>query len=315
MPSSKGKKSKTKSKKPATKKASSRKSKGLLTAFTSTRPRALSLHIGLNNVDPSHYGGWNGQLAACVFDANDMTALAKSQGFKPTTLLNGQATSNAVGGAISAAASRLKTGDIFLLTYSGHGGQVPDTNGDEEDKFDETWVLYDRQLVDDELYALWAQFAPGVRIFVLSDSCHSGSVTRQIQYEQLNNSPLSQGIVADPTAGMRAMPEKVRDITYNNNKELYDGIQQVFRAGEKVAVNASILLISGCQDAQLSSDGKRNGLFTQTMLKVWNNGSFQGRYRQFWQTIQLAMPPWQSPNFYRTGVVNANFEAQKPFTI
>jgi len=45
---------------------------------------------------------------------------------------------------------------------------------------DETWVLYDRQLVDDELYKIWSKFKPGVRILVLSDSCHSGTVPRDI---------------------------------------------------------------------------------------------------------------------------------------
>ena len=39
---------------------------------TRARPqaRALSLHIGLNLVDPKHYGGWSGPRAACEFDAN-----------------------------------------------------------------------------------------------------------------------------------------------------------------------------------------------------------------------------------------------------
>ena len=36
-------------------------------------------------------------------------------------------------GAISAAAETLTAGDIFFLTYSGHGGQVPDANSDEDD--------------------------------------------------------------------------------------------------------------------------------------------------------------------------------------
>ena len=45
---------------------------------------------------------------------------------------------------------------------------------------EETWVLYDRQLVDDELYKIWSKFKPGVRILVLSDSCHNGTVTRDI---------------------------------------------------------------------------------------------------------------------------------------
>ena len=52
---------------------------------------------------------------------------------------------------------------------------MPDASADEPDRTDETWVLFDRQLVDDELYEMWPQFVPGVRILVLSDSCHSGT--------------------------------------------------------------------------------------------------------------------------------------------
>ena len=43
-------------------------------------PIGASLHIGLNAVDPKQYSGWDGQLTACEFDANDMQALAKSPG-------------------------------------------------------------------------------------------------------------------------------------------------------------------------------------------------------------------------------------------
>ncbi|HEY0078786.1 MAG TPA: caspase family protein [Pyrinomonadaceae bacterium] len=278
-------------------------------------PKGLSLHIGLNHVDPSHYDGWDGALAGCIPDAEAMTSLAKKQKFKPTRLLNEQATASAVMGAISEAAQKLKVGDIFFLTYAGHGSQVPDKNGDEKDDYDETWVLYDRQLVDDELYSLWSQFAPGVRILVVSDSCHSGTMTRAILYQQLNNSPLAHGTLADPTRGTRAMPEDARKRTYKKNKALYDGIQQAFRSGDKVNVSASVLLISGCQDNQLSSDGDKNGLFTQTMLQVWNKGQFKGRYRKFYQEIAQRMPPWQSPNFYRAGLTNPQFEAQNPFTV
>ena len=44
------------------------------------KAKALSLHIGLNGVSAAAYGGWDGPLAACEFDANDMAAIAKSQG-------------------------------------------------------------------------------------------------------------------------------------------------------------------------------------------------------------------------------------------
>ena len=36
------------------------------------------------------------------------------------------------------------------MSYSGHGGQTPDLNGDEPDRKDETWCLHDGQLIDDD---------------------------------------------------------------------------------------------------------------------------------------------------------------------
>ena len=93
--------------------------------------KGMSLHIGLNHVDPNHYQGWDGKLKGCEQDANDMAAIARKQKFAASMLLNEQATADAVKVAISTAAGKLKSGDTFLLTYSGHGGQVPDNNGDE----------------------------------------------------------------------------------------------------------------------------------------------------------------------------------------
>ena len=145
--------------------------------------KGISIHIGLNHVDPKHYQGWDGALNACIADANDMRALAKKKGFAGNTLfVDGQATAAAVSSALLDASKKLVKGDLLFLTYSGHGGQVRDTNSDEKDndRMDETWVLYDRQLVDDELYNIWSKFKAGVRILVLSDSCHSGTVTRDI---------------------------------------------------------------------------------------------------------------------------------------
>ena len=43
--------------------------------------QALSLHIGLNEFDPGHYGE-PGTLAGCENDARDMAELAKRQGFR-----------------------------------------------------------------------------------------------------------------------------------------------------------------------------------------------------------------------------------------
>lgn len=258
-------------------------------------PTVSSLHLCLNTVDPAHYDGWDGALNACEFDANDMDALAESRGIADRkVLLTKDATSKNVRDAIEEAAKQLESGDLFFVTYSGHGGQVPDKNDeDEEDRSDETWLLYDRQLVDDELYALWGKFKPGVRIFVLSDSCHSGSVTKNIEDDDVPDPVARRDTAAEQSPRYRAMPRDVMIATYRANAKLYDDIQGDVPTSDKADVGATVLLISGCQDDQLSLDGFSNGLFTETLKAVWDDGSWQGPYTDFHEAIRAKMPKKQ----------------------
>ena len=279
-------------------------------------PKGVSIHVGLNSVDRDQYDGWDGHLVACEFDANDMEVLAGQRGFDTRKLMTAEATSEALLTALGTAADALVEDDILLVTYSGHGGQVPDRNGDETDQMDETWVLYDRQVVDDELYAVWARFKPGVRIAVFSDSCHSGTVVRDLQ-EAVRPEALSRavGAGADGAPRMRAMPTDVSERVYRAHKKLYDDIQKEVPPLSSSDVQASVLLLSGCQDNQTSADGDRNGLFTQTLLGVWDEGRFKGGYRTFGKRIAAKMPPWQSPNFYTEGSPNRGFEREHPFSV
>ena len=291
------------------------------------KAKALSLHIGLNGVSGAAYGGWDGPLAACEFDANDMATIARQQAIKPTLLLTKKATRGAALAAMRKAAKTLAAGDFFFLSYSGHGGQVPDVNGDEDDKKDETWCLYDGQLIDDELYAELGKFKAGVRILVLSDSCHSGTVTREAILPPPTN----------PTQRPKNMPDAVAMRTYRDHQAFYDKLQkdvardagkpivdpdnalaQVAVSGRLSAIAdkfaASLILISGCQDNQTSMDGEHNGAFTEQLLKVWNQGGFQGNYGNLHARIKARMPATQSPNLFTLGAAGA-FLAQRPFSV
>lgn len=274
----------------------------------------VSLHIGLNSVDRTAYGGWDGQLAACENDARSMEQITSSLGYRAQKLITDHATSAAVIQAIETAGKGLEKGDIFVLTYSGHGGQVPDTNGDEVDGKDETWVLYDRQLVDDELHELYTQFKPGVRIVVLSDSCHSGTVSRAL-YEAIAPIEAKFGMRAQTTIRPKMIPREVADAVYKRNEATYKEIQDKTKDAARTSPEATVILISGCQDNQLSSDGDVNGLFTEKLLRVWNNGQFGHDYRKFQRAIKLQMPASQQPNYFVVGATDKAFEHQRPFTI
>ncbi|MCY7316278.1 MAG: caspase family protein [Rubrivivax sp.] len=322
-----------------------------LAAAAATAPaRALSLHLGLNGVDPAAYAGWDGPLAACEFDARDMAALAQGRGIKPTLLLTRKATRSALLAGLRKAAKALQAGDLFFLSYSGHGGQVPDRNKDEPDHKDETWCLYDGQLIDDELYLELSRFASGVRVLVLSDSCHSGSVTR-------GRTPLPA------PAGQRAklMPEAVARRVYGAHAAFYDRLQadvardaaalrqvsQASQAGlasqtdnpdaalaalDPLAVSGgaatataligpfkpAVLLISGCMDNQVSLDGEHNGAFTEKLLQTWDHGRYPDQpgasYTRFHARIRASMPASQSPNLFALGPAAA-FARQAPFSV
>lgn len=278
----------------------------------------VSVHIGLNTVDPAHYNGWDGRLKACEFDAEDMSRIARERGFDTRVLLTREATAEAVTDGIREAAQQVGKGGFFFLTYSGHGGQVPDLKGEEKpDAMDETWVLYDRQLVDDELYTLWAEFEEGVRILVLSDSCHSGTMTRDARdmFEAVVPMIVERNMITDQQPRTKDLPRAVQDATYEQHRDVYDGIQRSHKASDEIDVEAAVLLISGCQDDQLSLDGKRNGLFTQTLLRVWDNGQFSGAYRAFHRAIQALMPPTQSPNLFPVGTGTRAFIRQRPLEL
>jgi hypothetical protein len=279
--------------------------------------KGVSLHIGLNTVDPAHYDGWDGELNACEFDANDMEELAKKRGFESRTkILTKEATADRVKSEIERIAGELEAGDFFFCTYSGHGGQVRDTNTEEDDRSDETWLLYDRQLVDDELYALWAKFKPGVRILVLSDSCHSGSVLKNIEDDEVvPDAVKTREKAAAQSPRFRAMPQDVMLATYRKNSKRYDDIQAEHPSGEKAEIGARVLLISGCQDDQLSLDGFSNGLFTETLKTIWDEGAWKGPYPDFHKEIVSKMPKKQQPNFMQVGEANPEFDQQEPFTV
>lgn len=272
-----------------------------------TIANGISLHVGLNRVDPAMYGGWDGTLKACVNDANSMQAIANRAGFSSTRMVDSGATRRALQQAVSNAARALNGGDTFLLTYSGHGGRVPDRDGDEIDKYDETWCLFDGQMLDDEIYTLLCGFRPGVNIIVISDSCHSGTVTRVF----------GDGYAPVPSGrrdSIKSMPDSVAMDVYKSTGSWYDNQRKYLRS-VSTEPQGPILLLSGCMENQYSYDGEVNGAFTTALLQVWSNGDFDGTWKSFWRSIAKKLPENQSPNLFLQGPGQTLLKESRPFTI
>ena len=142
-------------------------------------PKSYALHIGLNQVDATHYNNWNGKLKHAEADAFVMHEITSNQSFdEQELLLTKKATRENVLRGIIDLSVKAEKGDLVVITYSGHGSFLPDLNGDEDNALDETWCCYDGMVVDDELLFCWSRFRAGVRIFLVSDSCHSGDIAK-----------------------------------------------------------------------------------------------------------------------------------------
>jgi hypothetical protein len=288
-------------------------------------PKGMSLHVGLNTVDPAHYDGWDGRLTACEADAHSMLALATGEGFTTDLLLTRDATRQTVIDHIQKAASDLKAGDMFLFTVSGHGGRLPDFNQDEDHdgdlKMDETLCLYDFQIADDELYMLWSEFRAGVRVLMVPDTCHSGSMAR------MGSAPMPTHIWGrDANAGpaARAMPRYVEDRVWRANEAAYRTASKSYSAIKESVmtsplsspVKASVLNLGACMDEQFAMDGAQNGAFTGALIDVWDGGRFRGGYHAFRSAIDGRIgSPSQTPQLFEKLLREPNFVMDRPFTL
>lgn len=90
----------------------------------------------------------------------------------------GAAKNNILGSITGWLASETKPGDRVIIYYSGHGSQVPDRNGDEEDGLDETFVPTDYgrrgaraedMLTDDEIASALSTLK-GREVILIADS-------------------------------------------------------------------------------------------------------------------------------------------------
>ncbi len=245
-----------------------------------TRGRAL--HIGVRTYDANAHGRDVPRVLAAEADACAMAELTRHEGFVAAPpLCSAAATVAAVEAAIGQAQRDLMAGELFVLSFSGHGGRFADVfddptprppgghnrwPGDEGDGRDEAWCLFDGVLLDDRLHELLSGFAAGVRILVVSDSCYAGTMLRS-----------ALTIASAP-------PE----------------------------VGAEVLLLAACGDAQRTYARDDRGLFTGALLRAWDGGRFRGSHHDFLDAIRVA---WPHAQLAHLGSSVPAFAARRPFTI
>ena len=189
---------------------------------------------------------------------NDVAAirhiLLTRWGFSPeniVTLTDQQATRVAILGALRSLVRQSGPDDTVLVHYSGHGSQVQDLNGDEEDGLDETLVPYDGRtpgvpdIVDDELDQIFSELHASAVLIVL-DSCHSGTATRAVDFR------------------VRGVPQDMRVDLYRQSaistRAIVPRVESRFLVMSSAAANQQAL------DGPI--DGEYHGVFTHALTKT-----------------------------------------------
>lgn len=141
----------------------------------------VAICLGLTHLDEESYGGWDGYCPGCDVDVSEFAKLCNLRGFDGIhVLLNRFADDAYLDYAFVRCCEMLTDDDLLVLYFSGHGGQQPDKDGDEEDGKDETICLWSQELVDDDIAEYLKLIPKGVRVLMITDSCHSGTNYRAI---------------------------------------------------------------------------------------------------------------------------------------
>lgn len=163
----------------------------MLGSFSGLAQDRHALVVGIGKYEDSRWGSIHGDT-----DVDYAVAMLKANGFKDIrTLRNADATKRGILSAFRSLKRRCGHGDKVYVHFSGHGQQVTDLDGDEDDGYDEAWIPYDarpvysasyrgeKHLTDDELNAVLAEIrkkiGPSGRMLVVVDACHSGTATRE----------------------------------------------------------------------------------------------------------------------------------------
>lgn len=218
-----------------------------------------ALCVGIND-----YPGSGADLAGCVNDANEWAYLLGQEKYQVETLTDAGATRANLVEALTAIVARAKWSDRIVFTFSGHGTWVPDRSADELDGRDEALCCHDYAngglLLDDDLQMIFSNARRGVGSLIISDSCHSGTVSR---FAGLT------GVVPTGT------PRFLSPSAFLPDLEPEDVI-----AAERAPASISrktTSLVSGCADSEYSYDawfGNRpNGAFTRAAIDTYRPGA------------------------------------------
>ena len=218
----------------------------------------LAICLGLSRLDPASYDGWPGECPGADRDAARFGTACHDAGFDGVTcLVNQFVQPRYVKPVFTAARKQLKAGDLLVLFNSGHGGQMPDIDGDEQDGKDETLLWWNGEINDDTIAKYLATLPKGVRVLFVADTCNSGTLYRG-RIDVAKSTPMQ----------FARAPRKYR---------------------------GSLLHLGGCEDGRVSWGDTDGGQWTIALLDALNSARKPLTYREWYARAVMRMPDHQRP--------------------
>lgn len=250
--------------------------------YSSCTGRRKALLIGIN------YFNQKGQLRGCINDVRNMsTYLNGNFGYAREDMViltddqqnpMSQPTKANIIRAMHWLVKDAKPNDSLFFHYSGHGGQTPDLDGDEEDGYDEVIYPVDFRavghIVDDEMHRIMVQsLQPGVRLTAIFDSCHSGSAldlpyiysTQGVLKEPNLAKEAGQGLLGIVSAYARGDMSGMANTAMGFFKKATKGEANYEKARQTKTSPADVVMWSGSKDTQTSQDAQIAGQATGAM--------------------------------------------------
>jgi len=234
-----------------------------------------ALCVGVND-----YPGDGSDLNGCLNDARAWANIfIENYDFTSSDvklLLDSQATKAAIMDGLKQLLAGAGRGDVLVFTNSSHGTYVADVSGDEA-AYDEALCPYDcdqNLIVDDELRELFTDLPRGVLLTIISDSCHSGTVTRAAINE---NIPWLR--TPDDRRVRFLHPSLLGRPLLSNPWQAQDRSKNKYPQAKMKEI-----LLSGCKASEYSYDaligGKYHGAMTYYALQAIHHANYEITYAQ-----------------------------------
>ncbi len=238
-----------------------------------------ALLVGINNYP---YGD-DDDLRGCVNDAKGWYQVLKdhySFAARDMKLLtNSKAKRKDIVRELQWLLKSAKTGDVLVFANSSHGTNEKDTDNDEPDGFDEALCPYDTDdnvLLDDDIRELISTVGSGVRLCVISDSCHSGTVTRALPGRTNRSAKLRRARYLSPeTRGKVGVPNPATRSIQKRQKLPEESMTE--------------LLLSGCTARESSYDDQFGKVFHGALTYYALETLRERQYKVTWKELHSAV--------------------------